>query len=952
MGFHIYKCGFLSSEGNDFMINMKSSRSLFPIILIIFIVIVSVLYLISCTSGVDIGESTVYVLTIQNDGDCSTFPSGQIEVTHGKPVDITAIPDSIYGYNNQFTGWTVITGTVSFGNSNASSTTVTLSNGDAAIQANFDQDQIGLSSLSIVPDNKKLTISWNPILDTQTYTLYYTTDTLVPEISGTGVSIANAVSPYDLNVPVNDVLYTVQVRASSSSGEHVWTDFERAIPLTKTALIPNTFGTYREVYLDWPALTSTSNYQVLRATSAGGPYVPISGMIGENKYTDSSVSLYQKYYYKVRPAYTDTLASHESYARYAEPSPFGIVQHGRIGGSFSYESAVAIQGSYAYVTYDTGSTWGLRVLDVSNPDQPSQVGTSTTTAAAMIIEISNDYAYIASDQTFMVVNISTPSSPLEVGSCTISDTIMDIAISGNYAFVITYTGGLKVVDISTKSAPDLIETAVCNTGAWGSGVAIKGTYAYVADTGVIDSSGLKVVNISNPETLSDSSLVASCLFFGGGLKVEIADDSSGNTYAYVVDNVYPGSVFVIDINDPPNVSDSSNIGGCNTGGGLIDLVLSGNHALLIGDECIVVDIHDPTNVSDVSLVGRYDLYCYAVAAEGDYVYINAWYSGNYYLYVLYCLVPSNPSVLRTHDTVSFTRKVAIDGDYAYVADGSGLKVFSISNPSSSSEVASCSIAGGISSVAVHGPYAFVGGQSSGFSVIDISDPEAVNNNSVINVDPHPSLISAWDIKVRGDLAFVADNQDGLIVIDISDPENPSVENTPFYGTDFLDIALYGDYAYTAVGFDGGIDILNIDRNSPDFLNKVGEFPDPTDPTIWTNGVAVRGNYVYAAVGEFGSEELKNIYVSSDFSTILEEGVLSATGPQGVDVHGDYVFIADSTAGMKIIQVSDPTSPLVAGSVSTLSAWDVVVNGTYAYLVDGDWTAGNNKFRIIDLMPDN
>ena len=933
------------------MINTKRSRLFFPIFLTIFIAIVSILYMVSCTAGVDIGGATVYKLTIQNDGDCSTFPSGQIEVTHGKPVDITAIPDSIYGYNNQFTGWTVITGTVSFGNSNASSTTVTLSNGDAAIQANFDQNQMGLSSMSIVPDNKKLTISWNPIPDTQTYTLYYTTDTLVPEISGTGVSIANAVSPYDLNVPVNDVLYTVQVRASSSSGEHVWTDFERAIPLTKTALIPNTFGNYREVYLDWPALTSTSNYQVLRATSAGGPYVPISGMISENNYVDSSVSLYQKYYYKVRPAYPDTLASHESHARYAEPSPFGVVQHGKIAGSFTYESAVAIQDSYAYVTYDTGSTWGLRVLNVSTPDQPSQVGTSTTTEAGKIIEINNTYAYIASDQTFMVVNISTPTSPSEVGSCTISDTIMDIAVSGNYAFVITYTGGLKVVDISTKNAPDLIEDAVCNTGARGSGVAIKGNYAYVADTGVINSSGLKVVNISNPESLSDSSLIASCLFFGGGLKVEIADDPSGNTYAYVIDNVSNGSVFVIDINDPPNVSDSSNIGGCNTGGGLTDLVLSGNHALLIGDEFMVVDIHAPTNVSDASLVGRYNLYCYAVAAEGDYVYINAWYSGNYYLYVLYCLVPSFPSVLRTHDTVSYTYKVAIDGDYAYVADGSGLKIFSISNPDSSSEVASCSIAGGISSVAVHGPYAFVGGQSSGFSVVDISDPEAVNNNSVINVDPRPSLYMGWDIKVRGDLAFVADNQDGLIVFDISDPVNPSEVNRVYYGRDFIDIALYGAYAYTAVGFDGGIDILNIDRNSPDFLNKVGGFPEPP-ATSWTYGVAVRGNYAYAAIGAYGSEELKNIYVSSDFSTISEEGSLSAIGAQGLDVQGNYVFLAASTAGMKIIQVSDPTSLLLAGSVSTLNAWDVVVNGTYAYLVDGDWTAGNNKFRIIDLLPDN
>ena len=100
-------------------------------------------------------------------------------------------------------------------------------------------------------------------------------------------------------------------------------------------------------------------------------------------------------------------------------------------------------------------------------------------------------------------------------------------------------------------------------------------------------------------------------------------------------------------------------------------------------------------------------------------------------------------------------------------------------------------------------------------------------------------------------------------------------------------------------------------------------------------------------------------LSSGFSSITEQGTLAMTDPQGVDVQGDYVFIAnsdesptDNSAGLKVVQVSDPDNPLLASSVSTLNAWDVVINGTYAYLVDGSWTAENNKFRIIDLLPDD
>ena len=126
-----------------------------------------------------------------------------------------------------------------------------------------------------------------------------------------------------------------------------------------------------------------------------------------------------------------------------------------------------------------------------------------------------------------------------------------------------------------------------------------------------------------------------------------------------------------------------------------DLTIKENTAIIIGDDLAVVDIHDPDNVTNASLVGRGENDFDAISSGDDYIYLNGWYNGSYYLHVVYCLVPSAPSVLRTHDTVSYTYKVAIDGDYAYVADGGGLKVFSIADPDSSSEVGSCSFTGGI-----------------------------------------------------------------------------------------------------------------------------------------------------------------------------------------------------------------------------------------------------------------
>jgi len=80
-----------------------------------------------------INQTIQYTLTVTHTGNGSTVPSGTITVDNGVSTPITATP------NGDFVNWTKIegTGTVLFGNANASSTTVTIIGGNAKIQANF-----------------------------------------------------------------------------------------------------------------------------------------------------------------------------------------------------------------------------------------------------------------------------------------------------------------------------------------------------------------------------------------------------------------------------------------------------------------------------------------------------------------------------------------------------------------------------------------------------------------------------------------------------------------------------------------------------------------------------------------------------------------------------------------------------------------------------------------------
>ena len=56
---------------------------------------------------------------------------------------------------------------------------------------------------------------------------------------------------------------------------------------------------------------------------------------------------------------------------------------------------------------------------------------------------------------------------------------IDVAVVGNYAYVADDYGGLKIIDISSKTNPTLVGS-IATSDAFG--VAVVGNYAYVADT--------------------------------------------------------------------------------------------------------------------------------------------------------------------------------------------------------------------------------------------------------------------------------------------------------------------------------------------------------------------------------------------------------------------------------------------------------------------------------------
>ena len=72
--------------------------------------------------------------------------------------------------------------------------------------------------------------------------------------------------------------------------------------------------------------------------------------------------------------------------------------------------------------------------------------------------------------------------------------------------------------------------------------------------------------------------------------------------------------------------------------------------------------------------------------------------------------------------------------------------------------------------------------------------------------------------------------------------------------------------------------------------------------------------------------------------------------QDVEIVDNYAYIADDSAGLKIVDISNPNQPILIASIDMSNAKDVEIVDNYAYVADGysSFTIIDSGFKIIDI----
>ncbi|MCF7762430.1 MAG: hypothetical protein K9N62_02030 [Verrucomicrobia bacterium] len=545
-----------------------------------------------------------------------------------------------------------------------------------------------------------------------------------------------------------------------------------------------------------------------------------------------------------------------------------------------------------------------------------------TRGEAKATAVAGNYAYVVAG-SLQVIDVSEPAKPRRVGATAESDG-EDVAVSDGIAFVASGANGLRVFDVGDPTRPRLIGTVVGRGEAFA--VAFSDHLAYVAEHWRENDkmqTGLRVIEVTDP-TRPHS--VGTWIGPEGGMSVWGCDLAVSGRYVYLTTTVTKpqdetGWLVAIDVRDPRNPIET----GWHAFPGRVNgLAVSGGYAYVTGRgrwDGAVGYYRDGLSIIDVS---------------------------NHVIDIT--KAPFLPRI-GGFETGEYSRKVAVSGPYAYLADGSGgLRVIDITDPVRLIEVGAYETSGVVDGVAILGNNAYLlerlwdepGLRFLGrLTIVDISNPKT------------PSRIGSADLKQPaaaigffGNYAYLANGDAGLQVIDVSDLSNPELVGVNETGRIVQDLKISGDYLFLAGdwldngGWRSGLQVLNIgDPIHPETVSTV--------ESRNASAVEVAGGYAFVQTGDWGGSDRGASPVLSVIDASNPANARLAVAYQldrvGIPAPLNLVIANFAFSGGNVYDLSDPTSPRRIGRWDRDGGHFITEVGDFGYSA-----AGSQGLQVIRL----
>lgn len=376
---------------------------------------------------------------------------------------------------------------------------------------------------------------------------------------------------------------------------------------------------------------------------------------------------------------------------------------------------------------------GLFVFDVSDPEQPQQIG-FLSLLNGYRVRLDGNTAFVAGDADGLyVVDITDPTEPMLIGGYDTVASCATATVAGDYAFLGQVYGDLVITDVADPDACQFVAQA--DGGSANNGVLI-GDYYYVTDW---YAQALRVIDVSDIDNPVD---------VGGVFDFYAARVTTDGERLYVLRFNIDTQLFylhVFGLDDPTSPVELSTM---TVGPYIFEMVYGKGHLFAMEFYDVgmhIINVEDPYNPQEVKV---YPLdWGEDVWIEGDRAYVTAFHDG---LLILDITDPADPVLLGgIYEPFQFD-SIAASGDLAFATTGLStnvLHLYDVSNPANILEIDSVELPGEAWDLTVQGTYAYVADGFCGLQIVNAAGAELcdedVNGDDSVDIDDLFQVLSAW-----------------------------------------------------------------------------------------------------------------------------------------------------------------------------------------------------------------
>lgn len=560
---------------------------------------------------------------------------------------------------------------------------------------------------------------------------------------------------------------------------------------------------------------------------------------------------------------------------------------------------VRVKGDYAYVLYFDGTfsalNYRLYVYDISNPSTPEQMGYICLPDNCTSQFVEGNYVYITAFEFnfsgVKIINVSDPMQPIEVGSFETPGMPQEVYVTEDVAYVAD-NNSLLIYDVTDPTSPKRLGSySPEGEAVLFHYVAVQGNYVYIIDSVF----GVRILDSSDFSNIKEVGGVPHGQTDATFSRIEISDEHA--YYLQHGDNMEK-KLIILDISDPtsPIEIGSHNLPGYWWFYGFD--YYNGYTCVAAGDKGLrVLNVSNPDSIMDVGFYEPYGL-TFGLAVADDYAFISLSSDSNNLL--IYNI--SDPSSPAEVNSLSFKGRpfwISLYENYLYIPGVeidlvSGVSVLDISNPTDPIDIAFWPCPNGFGvplSVERYENYAFVALAYGGVQIYDVTEvdqPIALGSWTLWDPMSNPAF-GVRNVKVLWPYLFVPDEAYGLYVLDVSDPIN--IIEVASYSTPgeawWVDISYDKNYLYLS-DFTGGL--LIFDVSNPLAPVEIGFYKENLE---YVTHVLVSRDSVYVTDGKGIGLHFLDV---SDPSEPIEVAYHETPGVYTLDVAlaNDLVYVLDRT----------------------------------------------------------